>query len=296
MKGILWRAWRGIREQSYLFVVGVGVVAGALFLLGLFAMVASNFRAALGAWRTDVHVSAYFEPGLSAETQETARAAIAARPDVASAELTTSDQARAWMAERMPDLDPVVGELGTDVLPASVEITLKDRAPSGETLAAFAQSLQGTGSFSQVDYGEDWVRRFQAFVTLLDAMGLGLGVAVAAAAALMIGNTIQLGVHARRDEVEIMRLVGATDGYVMAPFLVEGVAQGVVGGTLALLGLYGVHRGLILQLQEMFAVAFGGQELGFLPAAWIVALLFGGAALGFLSAYGGVRRFLRALV
>lgn len=287
------RAIRGIREHTWLFVVGVGVIAAALFVLGLYGLVVVNLRAAVGSWRTDVHVTAYFEPGTVGAAREQAQKAVAARPEVDSVDYTDEAAARAWMEERMPDLVPVFAELGDEALPASLEITLQDRTPSGEALAAFAESLQAMGVFEVVDYGEEWVRRFQTFVSLLSAVGLILGAVIAAAATLMVGNTIQLAVHARRDEVEIVRLVGGTDGYILAPFLVEGALEGLLGALVAVAGLYGVHQGLLLRVHEMFSVAFGGESLRFVPLAWSVALGLVGAALGVLAAFVAVQRFLR---
>jgi cell division transport system permease protein len=115
------------------------------------------------------------------------------------------------------------------------------------------------------------------------------------AALFLVGNTIHLVVYSRRDELEIMRLVGATDGYILSPFLVEGALQGVVGATIALGGLYGVHRGLVMRLHEVLAMALGDQTLRFLPAGWIAALVGLGLALGVGAAFGAVRRFLGKL-
>ena len=289
---IVVRAFRGVREHAYLFIVGSGVIGGALFVLGLYGMVVANLRDALGTWRTDVHISAYFDPTAGKDARVQAQAALAARPDVAGVEYVDEAAAQLWMAERMPELDTIVKELGTDVLPASLEITLKDADPSGDSLATFAASLTQMGVFEVVDYGEEWVRRFQALVSLLGAVGLTLGALIATAASLMVANTIQLAVHSRRDEIEIMRLVGATDGYILTPFLVEGATEGLLGASVALLGLWAVHEGLMLKLHAMFSVAFGGQSMGFLPFGWVLALLLIGASLGVIAAFVAVRRFL----
>ena len=112
------------------------------------------------------------------------------------------------------------------------------------------------------------------------------------AAILVVANTIRLAVYARRDEIEIMKLVGATDGYVRLPFLLEGALQGMAGAGLSVLGLWAVQRWLVPQAAAAFSFAAGvaGPEL-LAPEA--LALLAFGAAVGLVGSWLSVARFLR---
>ena len=129
----------------------------------------------------------------------------------------------------------------------------------------------------------------------LGILGLALGVIIGVAALFLVGNTINLVVLARRDELEILRLVGASDTYILGPFLVEGVVQGLLAAGLASGLLLGVHHGLLVQLSEVVPVAFGATSLTFLPATMLLALAVGGVAIGALPAWVAVRRFLAGL-
>lgn len=295
MNRLLLRTWRSVGEHTYLSLVSTGVITAALLLLGLFALGLSNMRALAGTWAEDAHVSAYLSPTAAADAHLAIQQAIAGRPEVATVRYVSPAEARAWMEERMPDVAPVLTELGESALPASLEITLKPAFTAPDALAAFAASIEQGGSFAEVDYGQEWIARFDALLSLLTAAAVILGLFVGVATLFLVANTIHLVVYARRDELEIMRLIGATDGYILSPFLVEGAVQGLVAAVVAIVGLYVLHRGVALRLEEMVALALGGQRLEFLPVFWQVALLIGGVLVGTGAPWGAVRRFLRKL-
>ncbi|MBM4391469.1 MAG: hypothetical protein FJ090_10145 [Deltaproteobacteria bacterium] len=295
MIGVVRRAARGIREHLYLFFVATGVVAAALVLLGTFALVVVNLQGLVAGWQQDVHVSAYFQPSLGVEDWAEAKSAIAGRVEVDAVSLVSPEEAAAWMTERMPEVSEVVGELGPSALPASLEITLRAEHRGAEAVDAFAESLSASGRFAEVDYGREWVGRAGSFLELLGMLGVALGVIIAVAALFLVGNTINLVVLARRDELEILRLVGATDGYILGPFVVEGVAQGLLGALAALGCLQAVHRGLLVQLDDILPLAFGAESLHFLPAGLVLALGLGGVLIGALPAWVAGRRFLARL-
>jgi cell division transport system permease protein len=289
------RTVRGLREHTYLAIVGTGVITAALLLLGMFALVTSNLRVLLGSWERDVHVSAYFRPGLTPDVHTAALQALTARPEVKSVSYVSQAEARTWMQEKMPELGPVLTDLGDGALPASLEITLQPAYTNAAALATFVQSLQQGGSYEDIDYGQEWVTRFSTFLSVTTALGVALGGFIAVAALFLVGNTIHLVVFARRDELEIMRLVGATDRYILAPFLMEGALQGAVGATLATLGLWAAHQGILSRLQDVLALALGDTGLTFLPPAAIAGLYATGIGLGVGASWGAVRRFLGRL-
>lgn len=295
MSGIFRRAIRGVREHLYLFSVATGVIAAALVLLGMFALVVVNLQSLVAGWQQDVHVSAYFQPSLGAEDWAEAKSEIAGRVEVDEVALVSPEEAATWMTERMPEVGAVVAELGPSALPASLEITLRAEHRGAAAMDAFAESLAASGRFAEVDYGREWVARAASFLDLLGMLGVALGVIIAVAALFLVGNTINLVVLARRDELEILRLVGASDSYILGPFVVEGVAQGMLGALVALGCLQAVHRGLLVQLNDILPLAFGGESLHFLPTGLVVALALGGTAIGALPAWVAGRRFLARL-
>ncbi len=295
MNGALGRALRGLREHAYLAAVSAGVIAAALVLLGVYGLVVLNLEAVVSGWQQDVHVSAYFVATATAEETAAARSELAGRPEVLKVELVTAEQAAAWMKERMPEVEPMLAELGPTALPASLEITLKDGYTSPAAMDAFAASLQASGRFGEIDYGREWVERASGFLRTLKLLGAVLGTILVLAALFLVGNTIHLVVYARRDELEILRLVGATDGYILAPFVVEGALEGLVASAFALVILEVVHRGVLSRLHDAVPVTFDEGGLQFLPAGPLVALVLVGVMIGVLASWVAVQRFLARL-
>lgn len=295
MMRVLQRSLRGLREHAYLAAVATGVIAAALVLLGMYALVVMNLQAVISGWQQDVHVSAYFAPTVDAEAQAAERSALAGRAEVAAVELVTSAQASAWLRERMPEVEPLLVELGDTALPASLEITLRPGNTTPAAMDAFAESLRAGGKFEEIDYGREWVERASSFLDTLELLGLVLGVILVVASLFLVGNTIHLVVYARRDELEILRLVGATDGYIVAPFLVEGVLQGLVGGALALAVLQLIHQGVVRHLHQSVPLGLDEGTFRFLDTGPVLGLVLLGTTIGTAASLVAVRRFLSRL-
>ncbi len=295
MTGAFQRALRGLREHTYLAAVATGVIASVLVLLGLYALVVVNIQSALSGWQQDVHVSAYFDSDVAPADQLAAHAAVAARSDVASVELVTAPMAAAWMKERVPEVEPLLLELGEGALPASLEVSLRPGSTGPLAMDSFAEALRATGQFAEIDYGREWVERAAALLATLSLLGGVLGIILVLAALFLVGNTIHLVVYARRDELEILRLVGATESYILTPFLIEGCLEGLVASAFAVAILQLVHHGVVLRLHETLPIAFGGQDLAFLPSSILFGLVTTGITIGIVAGWVAVRRFLARL-
>ena len=290
---ILRRSVRSLWENLYLNSVATGVIAAALLLFGVYLTVQYNLNSIVDTWSRDVHISAYFHPDISEVRRFEARDRIAVISGVALVRYVSEADARDWLTERIEGLEPVLTELGEGMLPASLEITLTPEAARPAVVASFAESLAGP-EFTDIDYGREWVERFNAFLSLLKALGVILGMLILIAAMFLVTNTVYLIVYNRRDELEVARLVGAADYYITAPFIFEGFVQGLVGGALASLGLWGVHRVLVLRLQEALQLEVAG-ELTFVPIEYVALLALTGVILGMTTAMIAVKRFLRGV-
>lgn len=284
-KRLFVRVYRGISEHLYLTGVGTGVIAAATLLIGAFALVLTNLEAFVSSWNQDAHVSAYFRSDTPKDAQAITQQAVMARPEVKSVEYVTSEQAASWMKEELPDLGPVLADLGPEVLPVSLEITLKDEYLTTEKVALFAQTLTDSKSFADVDYGRDWVGQFDTFLSVASGFGVILAVFTSLGTLFLVANTVQLAVYSRQDELEIMRLVGATSGYILSPFVIEGAIQGLIGGIIALVLLFFLHGGLEARLvavvpEALLPTMSGQLALLPLPLKFQVLLLVGGVLGG----------------
>src|SRR5207253_6111218 len=163
-------------------------------------------------------------------------------------------------------------------LPPPLEVTPgTGRPPSaGRLRAARLEKLPGV---QEVEYGREWLDKLEALGRGLRVFGAGALFTVLGAALLVVANTIRLAVYARRDEIEIMKLVGATDGYVRAPFLLEGALQGLIGAALALGAVLAVQKWLLVSATQAFAFAAGIRAPD-LTLGYGAALLGIGAVVG----------------
>lgn len=287
---ILRRALRSLWENLSLNLVSTGVIAAALMLAGTYLTVMVNLGQIVDTWDRDVHVSLYFFPDVPVDRRFALKDEIQAMPQVAEVRYVSEAEARAWMEERVPEVAPALAELGDEVLPSSLELTLVERATHPAELAAVITELQRP-DFEEVDYGQEWVRRFDTFLSLLELLGVVLGTLIVTAAIFLVGNTMHLVAHARRAELETMKLVGATWGFVAAPFVLEGAIQGLVAGGLTVGGLWAIHNLLVVRLQEAFQLALGSQMLHPLTGQMQALLVLVGVVLGTLGCLTAIRRF-----
>ncbi|HEX8908303.1 MAG TPA: permease-like cell division protein FtsX, partial [Anaeromyxobacteraceae bacterium] len=200
----------------------------ALFVTGLFAAALRGAERVLGAWAGEVRISVYLDPSADLERAREAASGAAAGRRV---EAVTSSEALRRFREALGPQGGLLDGVKPDLLPASIEVS----AP-GIGLAearALAARLARVPGAREVDYGNAWLEKLERLLARLRWVGAALFAAVAVGAAVLVANTLRLGVFARRDEIEIMKLVGATDLFVEAPFLIEGLLQGALGGLLA---------------------------------------------------------------
>jgi cell division transport system permease protein len=285
------RAVRSLWENPYLNVVATGVIAAALLLLGVFLTIEYNLSSIIDSWDRDVHLSAYFEPQITESARFAARDRIAAMPGVEEVRYVSEADAKAWLLEQVGGMEEVLDQVGSDALPASLEITLTaEQAEEPAAIAAFAKSLSSP-EFQDIDFGQQWVERFNAFLSLLKLLAAILGSLIALAAMFLVANTVDLIVFNRKAELEIERLVGATRTFIVSPFVLEGLLQGAVGSCFAVGALVLVHRLLVTRLQEALDLGIAG-TLEFLPATYLLGLVVAGALVGSVASGAAAFRFL----
>lgn len=271
----------GIRRAPLLSVLSVTTIAFSLFAFALFGLVALNIKRALESVEERVEIRAFVAEGTSIEDVVTAANEIARYREVQSAKLVSQEEALARARKELGEFSDVF-EAG--VLPASIDIRLKPGSRDPRSVGAIAARLRTIAFVDDVRYGEEWIAQLHRLRNIAGVTGIALGLAFAIVAVIIIGATIRMTVLARSKEIAIMRLVGATDGFIRRPFLIEGFAKGILGGLLALLltWIASITIEHYLHFRALFfddrLVAFG---------------LAGGALLGLFGSGFAVGRHLR---
>ncbi|HEV8380849.1 MAG TPA: permease-like cell division protein FtsX [Gemmatimonadales bacterium] len=271
------------KRAPLLSVLSVTTIAFSLFVLGLFGLVVINLQDALHGVEERVEVVAYLLPGAPIEATAQALKDIEAFPEVQSANYVSEDDALARARAELVELRDVMQELERNPLPASIEVKLKPGFRDTDHVSAVAERLRGFGFVDDVRFGRDWVEKLDRLRGLAAAVGIVVGAAFAVVAIIIIGTTIRMAVLQRSREIAIMRLVGATDGFVRRPFLLQGAIKGLLGGGVAIglsFGAYALINRYLLQS------AFFTQE----QAAAIVVF---GALIGLFGSSLSVGRHLK---
>jgi len=254
------------RRAPLLSALSVTTIAFSLFVLGLFGLVAVNLQRALHGVAERVEVVAYLLPGTPGETVTLALKDVEAFPEVQAAEYVSEDSALARAKRELVEFRDVLRELERNPLPASIEVKLKPAFRDATHVNAVADRLRGFGFVDDVRFGRDWVEKLDRLRQLAAAVGVVVGGAFAAVAIIIIGTTIRMAVLQRSREIAIMRLVGATDGFIRRPFLLQGAIKGLLGGLVAMAFSYGayslINRFLIqatffTQVQALAIIGFG---------------------------------------
>jgi cell division transport system permease protein len=254
------------RRAPLLSALSVTTIAFSLFVLGLFGLVAVNLQRALHQVAERVEVVAYLLSGTPGETVTLALKDIEAFPEVQAATYVSEDSALARAKRELVEFRDVLAELERNPLPASIEVKLKPAFRDAAHVNAVADRLRGFGFVDDVRFGQDWVEKLDRLRQLAAAVGLVVGGAFAAVAIIIIGTTIRMAVLQRSREIAIMRLVGATDGFIRRPFLLQGAMKGLLGGLVAMalsFGAYAVINRFLIQAtfftqpQALAIVGFG---------------------------------------
>jgi cell division transport system permease protein len=281
--------WRSL-GVTILSVVTIGIALG---LLATFVVVLSNLKRVAGELGREVEISGYLERSTTASTAIARAKEVARWEHVASAEYTTSTTAMASFRTSLGRDAVILDGLPADVLPPSIEVRLEQRRWTTAEVRALADRLGRVRGIDDVRYGQDDVERVNALIGFLRIAALVVGAALCMSVVLLVSNTIRLTVYARRDEIEIMSLIGATDFFVRAPFLIEGAVQGLLGGLAALGGLVLMRQALVRGIELGLSYAYGPIELEFVPIELVGTLLLLGMLLGLVGSLLAVGKFVK---
>jgi len=282
------RAWRGGRSDWKLHVLSIFSVAVAFVCMATAVLVVVNVEALRDAWAESGRASVYLRSDATREAAAEIEQALRAVPKVRAVRFVSSDDARHEILEGRTD--PILAKLPSEAFPASLEVSLTDDV-SQSVVQKLADTLSSLPAVESVETYRSWTERLASVLRGGVVASSLLAAVVLAAVVSVVASTIRLTLQRRRIEVEVLKLVGATDEYVRRPFIIEGAVQGAMGSLMAM-GLVGA---LFLIVRSRFDAELGtliGLTPSFLP--WHVAfgMVVVGGLLGAVAAYGSLRKLL----
>lgn len=283
-----------IRRSGWGGLASIGTIAVSFVIVGIFLIITGNLGAMVAEWKEQFQVTVFLEDGITAEQLALLKKRIQGEPAVKGLTYTSKEEALQSFKRELRGKESLLEGLGENPIPASLQLKIHQAYQTPEALRQFTAFLGRQDGVEDVMYGQEWVDRLNNAIRMLRLLGLSVGLALGMASLLIVSNTIRLAVYARAEEIEIMRLVGATKLHIRAPFLLEGLIQGALGAGLALLLLFGAYQATLWQLQLTPGQIFGIGVGSFLDPRWAGAMLLAGASVGAFGSLISVGRFLRA--
>lgn len=271
----------------------VTIICLSFLIIGVFLSLSNNLQFLAGKLSENLAVVFFLEKDVSPEQRLAVVRGIESSPHVDRARYVPPEEALNLFKGRFPQLREVVADLGTNPFPASVEAVLKDKAAASADIARFIEGLRDLPGVEDVQFNRDWVDKMRSLSRLARAVGFFLGGILILASFFIISNVIRLNVFARKNEVEILRLVGASNAFIRMPFLIEGVTLGVLAGLLSLALVHGVIRVFPLYLGASLGALQEIVSFRFLTLGQSLSLVAGGAAMGLLGSLSSLARFLK---
>ncbi len=274
-------------------LLSVTIISLSFLVVGIFFSLSNNLQFLARQFSENMAVVFFLEPEISPAQLKQLEETLRTSPNVVRVEYVSREKAFQRFQKKFPELEDILNNLGTNPFPASLEATLEKSAFMAADILDFIERIRQLPGVEDVQFNRDWVKRMQSLSRLARAIGFFLGGILILASFFIISNVIRLNVLSRQSEIEILRLVGATNNFIRFPFLLEGMILGILGSSLSLL--------LLFLLVKLFPV-YLGQSLGalqefinfrYLSLFQSVGLVIGSALMGLLGSLSSLARFLK---
>lgn len=281
---VLKEAFRGLSKNKLMAFVTFGVMFFSLFIFGLFLISTVNLFLLIHKAEEKVQITAFLEDNLTKKETTSLERDISTLMGVKKVIFVSKQQALEKFREDLGKNSDLLEAIETNPLPASFDIKLYESFKDPNDLKNLANKIEAMPGVEEIKYGEEWVRILDKVVKILVGIDLILGIIISLSSIFVVANTIKLTVFARREQIEIMELVGATHRFIISPFLVEGIIEGIFAGAVA--------SGLLFGVYNLFAERLGN-FIQITKELFISVIVFG-TLLGYIGSHLSVKRFLRA--
>jgi cell division transport system permease protein len=271
----------------------IAIICLSFLIVGVFFSLSNNLQHVARQLSENMVVAFFIDPAAPEQEVRAIADRLRASPSVVRLNIVSREQALERFRKNFPELEEILKDLNTNPFPPSIEATLKKDAFMSDSTLGWIAEIKSLPGVQDAQFNRDWVKKMQSLSRLARAVGFFLGGILILASFFIISNVIRLNVFSRKGEIEILRLVGATNGFIRLPFLIEGVLLGILGSGLSL--------GLLYLLITLFPL-YLGQSLGvlqeminfrFLSLSQALSLLAGSGLMGFLGSLSSLSRFLK---
>ena len=284
--------WQNIRASRNLNILSVGIITFSFLILGLFMLAAHNLGVVVDKWGEQIQVVIFLKDSAREGNIREIEASLKSRPEVKDLRFVTREEALEKLRSILGEKAKVLEGIEKNPLPSSIEIQLAKKYRNLEFIQGFAAELNRNPEVEQVFYGQNWLKNFLSLYRIFKILTFAIGGLIFLASGFIVYNTVKLTVYSRREEIGIMKLVGATDAFIRIPFLLEGITQAVGASVLSLFLLWTMwfvfHRTVQIPFQ-LFALS----GISFLDPMQMAGLVGAAALLGIFGSMVSFQEFLR---
>jgi len=285
------RAFTDIVNNKFLHIVCIVTIALSVFIVSAFSLFFNNATDFLDAWRKGVRIITYMNDNVTESQRTEVMETIRNLNGVSAIEFISKDDAYNDLKGKIGEQSSLLDGLDKNPLPDSFEITLADSYHQLDDIEKLSQKISGLPHVEDVEYAQKWLYRFNGIYNLFKVTGLVLVSIFFIATLLIIANTIRLIMYSRREEIEIIRIIGADEEFIKYPLFFEAVAQGFLGGIAGILMLY---LAFILTVPTFASeTVFSFFEIRFISVKFSLTIVFCSMMIGWVGCFFSIRKFLR---
>jgi cell division transport system permease protein len=286
------RAIDDIFQNRFLNFVTIITISLTILIASAFILFFVNTGEIINSWKRGLRIMAYLKPGIHHADLTNLKRTIQSLDGVHTLRFISKQEAIDRLKAQMQHQSSLFENLTENPLPDSFEIRMTASIGSWQKIEFLAAQIGSLMLIEEVEYGRRWIGRFVRIISLFRLAGYAMGALFFMATVFIIANTIRLVIYSRHEEVEIMRLVGATDSFIKIPFYIEGLIQGAVGAAMGLVMLFILFFFISLNIEQGFPP--GLFRLQFLSPTTIGGILLGSMLVGWLGCYISLKQFLKA--
>ena len=285
------RAIQDILDHRFLNVVTIITIAISILIVSAFALFFVNANEIINSWKKGIRIMAYLKPDAPEIKIPELKQKIQHIGGIQDVRFISKKEAFQQLKKQMRRQSSLFENLKENPLPDAFEIRLIASFQNQEKVEMLATRLESLPQIDEVEYGQRWLGRFTNFFNLFRLTGYAMGGLFFMAALLIVANTIRLVLYSRREEIEIMRLVGATDSFIKAPFYIQGLIQGAFGGIIGLAALFVTFMFISLSVQQ--GLSPGLFTIRFLSPGAFCGIILGSTFVGWIGCYLSLKQFLK---
>jgi len=241
-------ALKSLWHEKWINLLTILSISIGLLIISAFVTITQNLDSVLKRWSKDFGLVVYLNDGLSKETEDTLKAFFQHDPDIAEIRYISKDQALNELRQTLGKQSSVLDGFGSNPLPSSFELTLKRELLYPSYVERKAAEIKQLNGVEEVQYGEKWLSSLNTLAAIMKVSALFLGGAVFIAIAFITYSTIKIFFYRRKDEIETLKLLGATRSFIRLPFVLEGLFIGVLAGAVSAFALFGVYSLVISKI------------------------------------------------